>query len=166
MFLFWGGLISFLKMFCIIIFAVWLVLGNTNSTEDDKEEIISYVTDNKDTIVDVCDEVIGTKPSDVVINEEFEDIIDSDIISDIKVHNSAGVVVFEGGQEGLMTSTFTWGFYYSAYDTVYNAVGWAPSFGEPEINKEGTSWKWISAGDDYYYVEKICDNFYYYNAGN
>ncbi len=169
MFLFWGiyGLIHFLKVFCIIIFVVCLAAGSINSAEDDKKEIISYVTDNEDTIIGACDEALSTKSLDTDIDENFEGIIDTDIISDIEVYTDAGVVIFEGGAEGLLTSTFTWGFYYSADDTVYKyAVGWAPCSGEPETNEEGTSWKWISAGDDYYYVEKICDKFYYYNAGN
>lgn len=157
---------KFLQIVFIIVSAVYFVVGCTNLKKDDKKDIIDYVNENKEDIVLSCEEVLEKRASEDDIDKVFEDIIDLEIISDIEVLTKGETVVFEGGAEGILTSTFTWGFFYSADDTVKHVVGWVSVNGEPETNEEETSWRWTSDGDDYYYVEKICDKFYYYNAGN
>ena len=78
-----------------------------------------------------------------------------------------GFIRYECGNEGILTSSFQYGFYYSP-DDVPSGYG-APWTGGVELTEEeyGVSWSWKEInGDNKYYTKKICDNFYYYSASN
>lgn len=71
------------------------------------------------------------------------------------------VVDFSCGGAGMGPETACVGFFYTP-DNDMTALGWAPSsVSELVPNGNGFEW-WQENGDDYYYVEHICGNFYYY----
>lgn len=92
---------------------------------------------------------------------------------DVSSFNDCGIVKkaaikedhvdFFCGGAGLAPSGTYVGFFYSPEDDM-TAVWCAPHKGQALTPKDGGfQWK-EEHGDNRYYVEKICDNFYYYRA--
>ena len=73
------------------------------------------------------------------------------------------VVDFSCGGAGIGSSTSYVGFYYTL-DNDMTAVWCAPSFASL-LMASGNGFEWHEPnGDNRYYTEHICGNFYYYEA--
>lgn len=83
------------------------------------------------------------------------------IIGDISVKDSC--IDFDCGGAGFGSQTAYCGFYYTESNDMY-AIWCAPPHGE-SLTQQGSGYYWEQQdGDNTYYTEKICDNFYYYKA--
>ena len=110
-----------------------------------KKEIFAVVNKQHDTII-----------SDVE-KGEFTDSKSIEGIESVKEYN--GIIDFYCGGKGISVSGFDYGFYYTA-DDLPKAVEYV-SFGEGDsLTPEGDGYCFNKY--NYYYTEKIRDNFYYY----
>lgn len=138
-------------IFTVILFIVFIIIpilrirGNIIE-ENKKQEIIKYVYDNKDELL----EYINNKNYD-----------DPEELNKFKVniyHNEEkGYIEFIYFNDSVLTTTKYSGFYYS-FNGGYNEL--SPTF-ENKLKKKDKGY-YYQSGDDSFYTEKIIDNFYYY----
>lgn len=144
------------KLSCIIC-SILLAFSLTACGKDRKEEIVTYVNDNTDTLLSVCEKWCeeGTK--------DIADLDGTGLPPEVEISRGPDFILFEFYAEGLMTATVQGGFYYSREDVPYNKrIGLsveiiATEENRWEIHEEG--------GDNYYITEKISDHLYYYCEG-
>lgn len=130
-----------------IVEAIVLFAVITGDDRADKGEIINYVCENEEELLKAIDDGDFSKFE----NKGFIKEIDTD----------ETVVDFSCGGAGIGSATSYVGFYYTPNNDM-SAAWCAPPSGS-ELTKYGNGFKWQN-GDDRYYVEHICGNFYYYEA--
>ncbi|MCR5792960.1 MAG: hypothetical protein K6G65_07305 [Lachnospiraceae bacterium] len=119
----------------------------------DKTDIISYVSQNKEMLMDCINNQDYTKLNE---SKTIEDITDYD-----DTEEDGKLVGFECGYSGFASESSYWGFFYSEKDAP-DALCSTP-IEESELSPDDDGYLWEdSYGDNTYYVEKICDHFYYY----
>lgn len=149
-------LISTLLTFCLVLsipimfmgiaFGVLLVLGDDRA---DKEEVFEFVREKEDALLAA------------VASGDFSGFENQGFIKTIDAESSA--VDFSCGGAGFGPETSYVGFYYTP-DHNMNAVWCAPSSSQSLI-PSGNGFEWQDPqGDNWYYVEHISGNFYYYEA--
>ena len=113
----------------------------------DKDEVFAFVCENEENLLEAIE------------NEDFSPYENKGFITDISAYET--VVDFSCGGVGMGPETAYVGFFYTPEGDM-TALGWAPaSVNELIPSGSGFEW-WEENGDNYYYVEHICGNFYYY----
>ena len=115
----------------------------------DKDEVFAFVQENEAALL----KAIEDKDFSDYENKGFIKKIDSDI----------HVVDFSCGGAGVGSGTSYVGFYFTP-DNDMTAV-WCAPFSSSELTPYRKGFQWQEPdGDNRYYVEHICGNFYYYEA--
>jgi len=129
--------------------AFFLSLVATGDDRADKDEVFEFVCEHEEKLLQAIED--GDLSS-------FEN---QGLIKDIDADNT--VVDFSCGGAGIGSSTSYVGFYYTP-DNDMTAVWCAPSFASL-LMASGNGFEWQEPnGDNRYYTEHICGNFYYYEA--
>lgn len=129
--------------------ALFLYLAATSDDRANKDEVIKFVCENE------------TELLEAVESGDFSAFEDQGIIKEIDTNDT--VVDFYCGGAGMGAGTIYVGFYYTADDDM-NALWCAPPSGS-SLTATGDGYEWQEPnGDNRYYTEHICGNFYYYEA--
>ena len=128
------------------IFYLLVAMGDDRA---DKEDIFVYVRENEDAL------------SQAIENGTYSDFENEGVIKDISADDE--VVGFYCGGAGMGGETSYIGFYYSPKNDMA-AIWCAPESAE-DLIPSGNGYEWLEPhGDNRYYTEHICGNFYYYEA--
>jgi hypothetical protein len=115
----------------------------------DKDDVFAFVQENEAALL----KAIEDKDFSAYENKGFIKKIDCDIL----------VVDFSCGGAGVGSGTSYVGFFYTADDDM--AAVWCAPYSEASLEPSGSGFAWQQEnGDDRYYTEHICGNFYYYEA--
>ena len=129
--------------------AYFLYLIATGDDSADKEEIFEFVSENEEELLKA------------IQNGEFSAFENHDFIKEIDADET--VVDFSCGGAGVGSGTSYVGFFYSPTNDM-TAVWCAPSSAD-SLTPSGSGFEWQEQnGDNRYYTEHICGNFYYYEA--
>ena len=129
--------------------AILLFLVATGDDSADKADVIAFVCENEEALL------LDIEKGD------FSAYKNTEFIKNINAEET--VVDFSCGGAGIGSGTSYVGFYYSSENNM-TAVWCAPSSEDSLTpSEEGYAWQ-ESNGDNYYYTEHICGNFYYYEA--
>lgn len=123
------------------------IIYDSIKEENKKQEIIKYVYDNKDLLL----EYINNKNYD-----------DPEELNKFKVkiypNEKRGYIEFLYFNDSFLTSAKLYGFYYS-FDGKYKELDLPEA--KNKLKKKDKGY-YYQSGDDEFYTEKIIDNFYYY----
>lgn len=138
-----------LVILCVAAIFMLTACGNRPTT---KERVLAVFDGQEELILE---KIANSRADDEVEWDDLEGVI--------RVHTySNGIIEFECIAEGLMTAGVYAGFYYSPDDEPdSDSVSWLHG----ELVQDGNGYSYRN-GDDCYYTERICENFYYYNATN
>lgn len=129
--------------------AVLLFAIVTSADNADRDDIFEFVCEKEDELLQAI------KAGD------FSAFENKGIIKSVDADEE--VVDFDCGGAGIGSGTFYVGFYYS-YNNDMKAVWCAPPSSE-SLLPCGKGFEWREPdGDNRYYTEHICGNFYYYEA--
>lgn len=129
--------------------AFFLFLVATSDDSADKDEIIGFVCEKEDELLKAIE------------SGDFSAFENKGFIKDIDADEK--VVDFSCGGAGIGSGTSYVGFYYTPNNDM-TAVWCAPSSSSSLTPYEnGFAWQEPN-GDNRYYTEHICGNFYYYEA--
>lgn len=129
------------------VYFLFLVAAGDDSA--DKDEIFEFVCEHEDELLEAVED------------GDFSSFENQGFIKDIDAGELA--VDFTCGGAGIGSGTSYVGFYYTA-DHDMTAVWCAPpSAGSLTASGDGYEWQ-EPGGDNRYYTEHICGNFYYYEA--
>ena len=128
--------------------AVFLFLAATGDDRAEKEDIFTFVTENRDDLLRCIEE------NDHSAFERHK------IIQSITVNTDH--VDYDCGGAGVGSGTSYRGFFYSSKGDM--TAPWCIQTGA-KLTASGAGFEWQeSSGDNWYYVEMICEGFYYYEA--
>lgn len=128
-------------------YLLYLVVTGDNRT--DKDEIFTFVSENEDALLTA------------ISNNDFSGFENQGFIKEIDADDT--VVEFSCGGAGIGSETSYVGFYYTPNNDMA-AVWGAPASAEL-LTPSGDGFVWQEQhGDNRYYTEHICGNFYYYEA--
>lgn len=128
---------------------VFIVFTALNDDRADKDEIFEFVTEHEEALLQAVEA------------KDFTDFESQGIVKD--VHAEMGVVEFSCGGAGLVPSSAYVGFYYTADHDM--AALWCAPQSAGSLKPSGNGYLWQEkSGDNRYYTEHICGNFYYYAA--
>lgn len=129
--------------------AFFLFLVATGDDRADKDDIFEFVFDNEEELLNAIE------------NNDLSAFENHGLIKDINAEDA--VIDFYCGGVGVGSGTSYVGFYYTP-DNDMTAVWCAPSSADMLIPC-GNGFEWRKEnGDNRYYTEHICGNFYYYEA--
>lgn len=129
--------------------ALFLFLVATGDDSADKDDVFEFVCENEEALL----KAIENGDVSAFENKGFIKDIDAD----------EAVVDFSCGGAGVGSGTSYVGFYYTAENDM-TAVWCAPSSART-LTPSGNGFEWQETnGDNRYYTEHICGNFYYYEA--
>ena len=130
--------------------AFFFFLSVIGDDRADKEEIIAFVCEHEEELL----YAVESSDYSAFENKGFiQDISDEDTVVD-----------FYCGGSGFGSATSYVGFYYTP-DHNMLAMWCAPTESSPLV-PSGNGYAWNQPdGDNWYYTEHICGNFYYYEAG-
>ena len=129
--------------------AVFLFLVATSDDSADKNDVFEFVSDNEEELLKAIE------------NGDFSAFENKGFIKDIDPDEV--VVDFSCGGAGVGSGTSYVGFYYTTGNDM-TAVWCAPSSASL-LTPSGNGFEWQEPnGDNRYYTEHICGNFYYYEA--
>ncbi len=129
--------------------AFFLFLAATGDDSADKGEVFEFVLEKEEELL----EAIKNGDFSAFENQGFIEEIDAD----------ETVVEFSCGGAGVGSGTSYVGFFYTP-DNDMTAVWCAPP-SEDSLVPCGSGFEWWEEnGDNHYYTEHICGNFYYYEA--
>ena len=141
------------KILAIIIITIMIflfvisIIFNSKKEENKKQEIIKYVYDNKDKLLEYIN------------NNNYDD---PEELNKFKVkiypNKKRKYIEFVYFNDTVLTSFKYYGFYYS-FDGKYKELD-LPS-AKNKLKKDGNGY-YYQNGDDSLYTEKIIDNFYFY----
>ena len=139
----------------ILCMAAMLMFSACGNRPANKERVLAVFEAQK--------ELICEKISDYIAGDEVE-------WNDLEGVLSVSVLVndtieFECIVEGILTSSFQAGFYYSPDDEPAY-VGWFMFNSLDELVEDGDGYSYSDGTDNRYYTERICENFYYYTESN
>ncbi len=132
--------------FIIVILSVSLLVGCATSVNY-KGEIFEFVNEHNEIILED------------IFENDFTDSLALDSIESVDV--SEYCVEFYFGGEGISASSNEYGFYYS-FDGQPLGVFEGSVFCSSDIMTEDGYGYSTNFQNNYYYTEKICDNFWYY----
>lgn len=129
--------------------AFFLLLAATSDDSANKDDVFEFVCEEEEALL----KAIGDGDFSAFENKGFIKSIDAD----------PNVVDFSCGGAGVGSGTSYVGFYYTA-DNDMTAVWCAPASAS-SLTPSGNGFEWQETnGDNWYYTEHICGNFYYYEA--
>ncbi|MBQ4564046.1 MAG: hypothetical protein IJA58_06160 [Lachnospiraceae bacterium] len=129
--------------------AFFLLLAATTDDSANKEDVFEFVCEEKEALL----KAIEDGDFSAFKNKGFIKSIDAD----------TDVVDFSCGGSGVGSGTSYVGFYYTPGNDM-TAVWCAPS-SAGSLTPSGKGFEWRETnGDNWYYTEHICGNFYYYEA--
>ena len=129
--------------------AYLLFLIATGDNRTDKDEIFSFVCENEEELLAAID------------TGDFSAFENQGFVCDIE--ESETVVDFSCGGVGMGSGTAYVGFYYTSENDM--AAVWCAPASADLLTPSGDGFEWKeSDGDNRYYTEQICGNFYYYEA--
>lgn len=129
--------------------AFFFFLIATGDDRADQSEIIEFVCENEAELMSAIE------------SGNFSEFENQGFIKTIDADDAA--VEFSCGGAGVGSGTSYVGFYYTP-DGDMTAVWCAPA-SEASLIPCGSGFEWREkGGDDRYYTEQICGNFYYYEA--
>ena len=127
----------------------FLYLVVTGDDRAEKDEVFAFVSENEEELLNA----IEKGDFSAFENQGFIQEIDAD----------EAVVDFSCGGFGVGSGTSYVGFYYTSGNNMV-AVWCAPSYASA-LAPSGNGFEWQEPnGDNRYYTEHICGNFYYYEA--
>lgn len=130
-------------------FTLFLLLIEAGDDRAEKDEVFTFVCENEEALL---------KAIEAGDYSEFEN---QGFIREIDAYET--VVDFSCGGRGVGSGTSYVGFYYTSDDDM-TAVWCAPS-SEDLLTAFGDGFGWQEEnGDNRYYTQHICGNFYYYEA--
>lgn len=128
---------------------IFVFLAATSDDSADKDEVFDFVSEKEEELL----KAIETADFSAFENQGFIKDIDAD----------EKVVDFSCGGAGVGSGTSYVGFYYTAENDM--AAVWCAPPSASALKPFGNGYEWIeSRGDNRYYTERICGNFYYYEA--
>ena len=129
--------------------AFFLFLVATGDDRADKDEVLGFVSQNEEELLTA----IETGDYSAFENQGFIKDIDAD----------ETVVDFPCGGAGVGSGTSYVGFYYTLENDM--AAVWCAPSSASALTPSGNGFGWQEPnGDNRYYTEHICGNFYYYEA--
>ncbi len=130
--------------------AAFLVCVITNEDDRaDKAVVFEFVRENEEELL----AAIESGDFSLYENQGFIKNIDAD----------ETIVDFSCGGAGVGSETFYTGFYYNSENDL--AAAWCAPPSADALTPSGNGYIWYEdPGDNEYYVEKICEYFYYYEA--
>ena len=129
--------------------AFMLFLAATGNDSTNKSDVFEFVCEKEETLLKAIE------------NGDYSAFEDKGFIKNIDPNNK--VVDFSCGGAGFGSATSYIGFYYTA-DKDMTAV-WCAPFSANSLVPSGDGFEWQEPnGDNRYYTEHICGNFYYYEA--
>ena len=129
--------------------AFFLFLVATGDDSADKDEVFDFVSENEEELL----KAIEAGDYSAFENQGF--------IKDIDVDKT--VVDFSCGGAGIGSATSYVGFYYTPENDM--AAVWCAPSSASSLTPSGNGFEWQEPnGDNRYYTEHICGNFYYYEA--
>lgn len=129
--------------------AFFLFLVATGDDSADKDEVFDFVSENEEELL----KAIEAGDFSAYENKGFIKEIDAD----------ETVVDFSCGGTGVGSGTSYVGFYYTSENDM--AAVWCAPSSASSLTPSGNGFEWQEAnGDNRYYTEHICGNFYYYEA--
>lgn len=138
-----------IAILCVVCLLFGLAACGLLDDRADKAMILRWVEENRDLLLSCIE------------NNNFDGQNWNPPIQEINVHEDC--IDFYCGGAGFGSQTSYCGFFYTESDDMY-AIWCAPSRGT-KLTPEGNGYLWKEKkGDNRYYVEKICDHFYYYDA--
>lgn len=137
---------------CMTVMLTFSACGNRPTA---KEQVLAVFEEQKELI---CEKITDYSSGDEVDWDDLEGVL-----SVSKRFNE--IIEFECIAEGLMTSSFQAGFYYSPNDEPAY-VGWFVGNKLDELVEDGDGYSYSDGTDNRYYTERICENFYYYTLSN
>lgn len=127
----------------------FLFLVATDDDRAEKEEVFDFVLENEEEL------------RKAIEDGDFSAFENQGIVKDIDPYET--VVDFYCGGAGVGSGTSYVGFYYSP-DNDVTAVWCAPS-SISDLTPSGDGYEWSeTGGDNRYYTQRICENFWYYEA--
>lgn len=128
---------------------VFLFLAAFGDDSEEKQDIISFVTENQNELLSCIER------NDYTLLEKHQLIH--------RVEPPKNVVMFACGSAGVGSGASYVGFFYTP-DNDMTAIRYAPTSADSLI-ASGNGFEWREKnGDNRYYTEKICEFFYYYEA--
>ena len=129
--------------------AFFLFLVATGDDSADKDEVFDFVSENEEELL----KAIEAGDYSAFENQGF--------IKDIDANET--VVDFSCGGAGVGSGTSYVGFYYTPENDM--AAVWCAPSSASALTPSGNGFEWQQPnGDNRYYTEHICGNFYYYEA--
>ena len=129
--------------------AFFLFLVATGDDSADKDEVFDFVSENEEELL----KAIEAGDYSAFENQGFIKDIDPD----------ETVVDFSCGGAGVGSGTSYVGFYYTSENDM--AAVWCAPSSASSLIPSGNGFEWQEAnGDNRYFTEHICGNFYYYEA--
>ena len=129
--------------------ALFLFLVATGDDSADKDEVFDFVSENEEELI----KAIEAGDYSAFENRGF--------IKDIDAEET--VVDFSCGGAGVGSGTSYVGFYYTSENDM--AAVWCAPSSSSALAPSGNGFEWQEPnGDNRYYTEHICGNFYYYEA--
>lgn len=129
--------------------AFFLFLVATGDDSADKDEVFEFLCENEE-------ELLGA-----IENGDFSAYENKGFIKEIDADEM--VVDFSCGGAGVGSGTSYVGFYYTSENDM--AAVWCAPSSASALMPSGNGFEWREPnGDNRYYTEHICGNFYYYEA--
>jgi len=128
--------------------ALFLFFVITSDDRADKDDVFDFVSENEEELLKAIE------------NGDFSEYENRGFIKDIEADET--VIDFSCGGAGMGSATSYVGFYYSPEDDM--AAVWCAPYSEDSLIASGDGFSWQGDGDNRYYTEHICGNFYYYEA--
>lgn len=137
---------------CMAVILIFAACGNGPT---DKERVLAVFEEQEELIREkIADYVAGDK----VEWDDLEGVLRVSVLFNKTIE-------FECIAEGILTSSFQAGFYYSPDDEPAY-VGWFMYSSLDELVEDGDGYSYSDGTDNRYYTERICENFYYYTEAN
>ena len=146
------GKIKQLTILCMTMMLMFSACGNRPTS---KERVLAVFEEQKELI---CEKIADYGAGDEVEWDDLEGVL----TVSVRVN---GTIEFECIVEGILTSSFQAGFYYSPDDEPAY-VGWFMFNSLDELVEDGDGYSYSDGTDNRYYTERICENFYYYTEAN
>ena len=129
--------------------AFFLFLAASGDDRTAKDTILEFVSENEEGLLTAIE------------SGDFSAFENKGFIKDIDA--SETVVDFSCGGAGIGSATSYVGFYYTPTNDM--AAAWCAPSSSSELIPSGNGYEWREpGGDNRYYTELICGNFYYYEA--
>ncbi len=129
--------------------AFFLFLVATGDDRADKDEVFDFVSENEEELLKAIE------------GGDYSAFENQGFIKDIDVDET--VVDFSCGGAGIGSATSYVGFYYTPENDM--AAVWCAPSSASSLTPSGNGFEWQEPnGDNRYYTEHICGNFYYYEA--